>query len=243
MKNLLVGIIMVLLATSFDANAHPIKIYGHRGARGLAPENTLPAYKEGLAIGIDYVDMDVNMTKDGVVVVTHNYGLNPDLTRDKKEQWIDPDKLILIKDLTFKQLQQYDVGKLNPDRFYSYDFPKQKSKDETRISSLKQVIQYVNKVTDNKVNFQVELKTDPRHPEWTVSPEKLALATVKILKEEGVADRTEVQAFDWCCLLTVQKADPKIATAYLTDADKEIAMTSLDPKIAGLWTAGYLVND
>lgn len=70
-----------LFLFTLPLHATTLKLYGHRGARGLSPENTIPAYKTGLAVGIDVVDMDVNMTKDGVVVVTHNFGLNPDITR------------------------------------------------------------------------------------------------------------------------------------------------------------------
>ena len=118
MKNLLLiipSILLMLTALNSTALNKHIPIYGHRGARGLAPENTIPAYKTGLDIGIDYVDMDVNITKDGVVVVAHNFALNPDFTRDSHGSWIG-NKKIFIKNLTFKQLQQYDVGRLKPSR-------------------------------------------------------------------------------------------------------------------------------
>lgn len=105
------------------------------------------------------------------------------------------------------------------------------------------MIEYVNKMTHNKAIFQVELKTDPVHPSWTFSPEKLTTATVKVLKEEGIDGRTELQAFDWRCLQIAQKEDPKIATAYLTEADMTTNMSSNDPKIAGLWTADYLLKN
>ena len=54
------------------------QIYAHRGARGLMPEQTLPAYVAALRLGADYVDMDIGMTKDGVLVITHDLTLNPD---------------------------------------------------------------------------------------------------------------------------------------------------------------------
>lgn len=70
------------------ATADVINIYAHRGYRPLAPENTLPAYTEVMRIGVDVIDMDVNMTKDKVLVVTHDLTLNPDLTKDEKGNWI-----------------------------------------------------------------------------------------------------------------------------------------------------------
>jgi len=235
--------LFIMLATSLSAQAAKIKIYGHRGARGLSPENTIPAYKTGLAIGIDVVDMDVGITKDGVVVVTHNYALNPDITRDPNGKWIPKDKKILIKDLTFAQLKKYDVGRLNPNNEYGDSFPNQHSVDGTHISSLAQVIEYTKKTSGDKIGFQVEAKTDPAHPNWTITPEKFAEAIVNVLKQEKVNDRTELQAFDWRVLLAAQKLDPKLATAYLTDHGIAANMTSPDPEIAGLWSAGYLLKD
>lgn len=241
----LIAIAIIIVAIMFMSPKKPkhIQIYAHRGGRALSPENTIPAYKTGLAIGIDFVDMDVNMTKDGVVVVTHNMRLNPDLTRDKHGNWIDPTSPTPIKDLTFKQLQTYDVGRLKPGTDYAADFPYQYPVDGTHISSLKQVIEYVKQVAGNKVNFQVEIKTDPTHPDWTYSPEAIAAATVKVLKDEKIDTRTELQAFDWRVLLVVQRLDPKIATAYLTDAEIAKNMLSDDPKEAGLWSAGYFLKN
>jgi len=117
------------------ATGDAIQIYGHRGARGLAPENSIPAYKTGLAIGIDFVDMDVHMTKDKVVVVTHDFTLNPNLTRDKDGKWIDENGLPAIKDLSFKELQQYDIGRLKPGTDYGKNFALQSPVDGTHISS------------------------------------------------------------------------------------------------------------
>ncbi len=220
-----------------------IQIYGHRGARGLSPENTIPAYKTGLSIGINTVDMDVNMTKDGVVVITHNFKLNPDITRDSHEKWINPNNPPLIKDLTFAQLQTYDVGRIKPGTDYSKTFAFQYPVDGTHISSLKQVIEYVKSVAGDKVKFQVEIKTDPTTPNWSYPPATIAAATVKVLKEEGVDTRTELQAFDWRVLYQVQKLDPKIATAYLTCQKNSDEMHSKDPKVAGFWTGGKLLKD
>jgi glycerophosphoryl diester phosphodiesterase len=242
-KILFLGIIfMAILTNVFATTTKSIAIYGHRGARGLAPENTIPAYDTGLKIGINYVDMDVGLTKDGVVVVTHDLALNPDLTRDSKGKWIT-DKNILIKDLTWKELETYDVGKLKPSTIYGMGFPEQKAVPGTHIPSLQQVIDYVKKRAGEKVNFQVEIKTDPAHPDWTFPPEQMARAVVKVLKENHLDTRTDLQAFDWRVLQLIQKLNPNLATAYLVEADSMKLLTNKDPKVAGLWTAGFLLKD
>lgn len=241
-KIILLGIVaMAIFTSTFASDPKTILIYGHRGARGLAPENTLPGYRTALTIGVDYIDMDIGITKDGIIVVTHDFALNPDLTHNLEEQWIG-DNQILIKDLTWKELQTYDVGQLKPGTKYNKDFPDQKAFPGTHIPSLKQAIDYAKR-QNNKIKFLIEIKTDPSHPEWTFPPEQITKKVVTFLKKEGIDNRTELQAFDWRVLQAVQKIDPKIATAYLTEKASEKQMTNDDPKIAGLWTAGYLLKN
>ena len=233
----------ITLCLCFSLSAFGLGIYGHRGARGLSPENTIPAYQTALAVGVDYVDMDINMTKDGVLVVTHNFALNPIITRDAKGHWISTKMKVFVKDLTLAQLQQYDVGRIKPGTLYSRLFASQYPVDHTHIPTLKQVIDYVKSVAGDRVGFQIEIKTDPTHPEWSFSPKKLATALAKLMQQEGIVNRTEVQAYDWRCLLAIQKINPKIVTAYLTDELIVKSMSSSDPKVAGLWSAGYLLKN
>lgn len=217
-------------------------IYGHRGARGLAPENTLPAYKTALDLGVDVVDMDVGMTQDGVIVVTHDPHLNPDITRDVSGQWLKNND-ILIKNLNLAQLQQFDVGRIKPGSPYSKLFSSQIAMDYTPIPTLKEVITAVKKYGGEHVRFQIEIKTNPEYPTWTFTPKEFAEAVAKILCEENIVHRTEIQAFDYRCLLELQNINPEIATAYLTYGYGVKQMLSPDKQLAGLWTGGHLLQD
>lgn len=241
-----------------------IQVYAHRGIRSFAPENSIPAYKAGLAVGCDWVDMDIVVSKDGCIVVSHDIWLNPDIVRDSTGKFLAKSKgdLIknvpkeklaeflqpyLVKNLTVAQLKQYDVGKINPDSPYAKYFPDQYAIDGTRMPTLREVIKYVDDITGKKVNFQIEFKTDPEHPDWTPTPDEFAKDLYKVLKEENIINRCEVQSFDWRCLHELQKLDPGIKTAYLTEWDNEpgtpYSFFSDDPKIAGLWTGGKFVNN
>lgn len=235
-------VICLFVFSIVSCSAFGFDLYGHRGARGLAPENTLPAYEAALKSGVNYVDMDVMMTKDHVVVVQHDLTLNPNITRDEKKCWIKNNNII-VKNLSLHQLQQYDVGRIKPGAHYAKLFSHQRSVDNTPIPTLQQVIEYVKKTSGNKVGFQIEIKTDPTYPEQSGSPEELAKAVADVVAKEHVEDRTQVQAFDWRCLLALQKINPKIATAYLTEEDFEVPMQNTNPKIAGLWTAGQLLKN
>src|SRR5512136_328204 len=102
-----VGIVCLLLTQP----AFALDLQGHRGARGLAPENTLPAFATALSLGVTTLELDTGITKDGVVVISHNSALNPDITRDKDGKWLEK-RGPAIYSLTFAELQEYDVGRL-----------------------------------------------------------------------------------------------------------------------------------
>jgi len=213
-----------------------IQVYSHRAARGLMPEQTMPAYVETLRLGVDYVDMDIGMTKEGVLVITHDLGLNPNLTRDSTGHWVD--ESIPIHSMTLEQVRKYNVGKLRPGTEYASYFPYQRSVD-TCIPTLQEIVDYVKKVTGNKVGFQIEIKNDPTKPGLTATPKEFAEALYKLMKEEYIIDRTEVQAFDWQCLVELNKLNPQIKTAYLTDHTTQV----MDDTEKGTWIAGLKPKD
>lgn len=238
-----------------------VEVYAHRGARSFSPENTLPAYKTGLAVGTDWVDMDIGITKDGVIIIDHDIWLNPDILRKNGQFWANSkqsfysqlesaaggiDKNIqpyLVKNLTFQQLQQYDAGAINPASPYSHYFPKQWTVDGTKMPSLQTVVDYVNKTTDKKVNFQIEIKNDPLHPQWTVSPHEFAVKLNDFLKKNHLVDRAEIQSFDWQPLYELHKLNPKVKLAFLVGSDDIERMHSADPQQAGLWSGGKLLKN
>ncbi len=99
--------------------AHPLfDLQGHRGARGLRPENTLAAFAHALSIGVTTLELDTAVTLDGVVVVSHDSELNPDITRDASGRWLaQPGPAIFA--LTFAELQRFDVGRTRPGSAYA----------------------------------------------------------------------------------------------------------------------------
>jgi glycerophosphoryl diester phosphodiesterase len=141
-----------------------VEVYAHRGARSYAPENTIPGYTTGLSIGTDWVDMDIVMSKEGEIIVSHDIRLNPDIVRGADGKFIT-DRL-LVKSLTLEQIKQYDVGRINTASAYSKFFPAQIGMDGVSMPTLREVIKYVNSKTNKKVGFQIEFKTDPEHPDW-----------------------------------------------------------------------------
>src|SRR3712207_1965239 len=127
----------VVSAAAFD-------LQGHRGARGLAPENTLPAFAAALAVGVTTLELACGMTKDGVVVVAHDPVLNPDLARDGEGRYVTPPGVPLAS-LTLAQLKGYDVGRIRPGSRYAEMFPEQRAVDGARIPTLAEVFALVRR--------------------------------------------------------------------------------------------------
>ncbi|MDD3266148.1 MAG: glycerophosphodiester phosphodiesterase family protein [Burkholderiales bacterium] len=238
-----------------------VEVYAHRGARSFSPENTMPGYKTALALGTDWVDMDIGISRDGVIIIDHDIWLNPDILRkdgkffanSKSEMYSNLakesggiDKNIqpyLVKNLTIKQLQEYDAGRLNLNSPYAKYFPEQQAVDGTKMPTLQEVINYVNKTSNKKINFQIEIKNDPLNPTWTVSPKEFAQKINDILVKNKLVDRAEIQSFDWEPLYELHKINPKVKLAFLVGYDDIPRMQESDVKQAGLWSGGKLLKN
>jgi len=200
--------LLALLLFSLPAMA--IDLQGHRGARGLLPENTLPSFERAIALGVTTLEMDVGVTKDGVVVVHHDRRLNPDLARGPDGQYVRA-PAPTIHSLGLEELQRYDVGRLRPGSEYASRFPHQKPLDGTRIPRLSEVLKL-----DSRVMFNIETKIIPDAPNETLPPEPFARAVIAEVRKAGVEKRTTIQSFDFRTLKVVEREAPGIATAYLT---------------------------
>lgn len=218
-------------------------VIGHRGAAGLAPENTLAAFSRALNVGVDAVELDVQLSKDGVVIVYHDFRLKPEITRTSEGKWLGRRKRLPIKDLTLAELKQYDVGRLKPDTTYSNRYPDQQPVDGERIPTLREVISLVKSRPGDETELWIEVKTSPEKPKLSQSPEAVTDAVVAALRKEAFSARTMILSFDWRALAHVQKTAPEIPTVYLSPIGTR--WTHVTPGQAGpaQWSAGIDVGD
>ena len=218
---------------AFASQAAAFDLQGHRGARGHLPENTLPSFERALAIGVDTLELDVGVTRDGVVVIHHDRRLNPDVARGADGQWVKA-PAPTIHSLSFEELQRYDVGRIRPGSEYAARFPHQKAIDGTRIPRLSALFSLAN------VRFNVETKLVPEAPEETLAPEAFARALIAEVRKAGVAARTTIQSFDFRTLAIVQREAPEITTAYLTSGQKGPAVPKLVRDSGGaIWSPNF----
>jgi glycerophosphoryl diester phosphodiesterase len=218
-------------------------LQGHRGARGLSPENTLAGFARALAIGVTTLELDCGVTKDGVVVVSHDRLLAPDHTRDAAGKFLAAPGPAIV-DLTYEELREYDVGRIRPGSRYAASFPEQQPADGERIPRLADVFALVERSGNRDVRFNIETKIDPAHPEQTVSPLAFARAVVEAIRSAGMASRASVQSFDWRTLRLIQNLAPEIPIVALTDQQPGDDDTIEAGKAgASPWLGGLDVDD
>lgn len=233
----LLAIVLSLAACAAQA----LDLQGHRGARGLLPENTLPSFQRALELGVTTLELDIAITSDGVLVISHDPALNPDLTRDASGRFLEQ-RGPAIHSLTWAQLQAYDVGRIKPGTDYARQFSDQQPVDGTRIPRLSDLFDLVKRSGDTTVRFAIETKVTPDKPEETPAPEPFARAVVEEIRKAGMATRSQILSFDWRTLQVVQKIAPEIATVYLSIQRRMDNISAGRPE-GSRWTAGFQYRD
>ena len=192
-----------------------VLLLGHRGARGLAPENTLAAFARAAAIGVSGFELDCAITRDGVVVVHHDALLNPDTTRGPDGRWLTaPGPPIAT--LAWNELQRYDLGRIQPGSDYERRFPHQTPADGSRIPRLAELFALARQPGAESLSFCIELKVSPLTPERTTTPEDFAQRVVAAVHEGGMERRSSVLSFDWRALSAARRAAADIPVVCLT---------------------------
>jgi len=229
---------LLLLAAPVQA----FDLQGHRGARGLAPENTLAAFETALAVGLSTLELDLAMTRDDVLVVSHNRRLNPDHTRGPDGKFLETEGPA-IRSLTLAELQRYDVGRLKPGTAYAADFPEQRAIDGTRIPALTELFDMVKRLGADHVRFNIETKVTPSSGAETPDPDTFAAALAKAVREAGLTVRVSLQSFDWRTLAAMRSIAPEIERVCLTVEALNFDSVRRGEPGPSPWLAGLDVDD
>ena len=229
--------LMLIVTLLLMPSAWAFDLQGHRGARGLMPENTLAAFEHALRLGVSTLELDIAITADGMPVVSHDAALNPAITRDSSGQWIKG-KGPLIHALTLEQLQTFDVGRVDPASSYARSLPDQQAQDGQRVPTLASVFALVRRLGADTVRFDMETKIAPNRPADTPDVAAFVDTVLQAIRAAGVTKRVMIQSFDWRSLRLIQQLEPAIETVYLTT---ESARSNNVRDSA--WTAGMLWRD
>ncbi len=192
-----------------------------------------------LDLGVTTLETDLAITRDGVVVISHDPLLNLDLTRGPDGQWLTVAGPVL-RTLTLDELKKYDIGRVNPASKYAQQFPEQKPVDGQRIPTLAEFFA----MAGPDVRFNIEIKTDPNKPDLTIEPAAFAAAAVDGIRKGKAETRSTLQSFDWRGLIAAKKLAPEIATGCLTIESNNFdtvgrAASRPSPWLAGLDLAAH----
>ncbi len=181
-----------------------VLVHGHRGARALRPENTLPAFEYAIARGVDALELDMAVTRDNVLVISHDPLLHPPVCSG-------PVPEAVIHELTLAQVREWDCGKVqNP------AFPRQQTVPGTRMPTLDEVFALAPK---GKFLFNIETKIFADHPELTPSPEEFVRLVLAVVQKHHLESRVILQSFDFRTLHAMKRAAPEIALSALYSGD------------------------
>ena len=229
MYRYLVLTFLLLTSACAPAQAPPLvvpatfDVQGHRGARGLLPENTIPAFVRALELGVTTLELDTVISGDGEVVVSHEpvmsseICLAPDGTRIRDEDAHN------IYRMPYAEVARYDCGTLRPRKFSAQEArpgtPKPLLRDVIRTAEAwaeehgRPAPQY-NVETKSRVSWEGE-----RHP----APAVFAEAVLDVLREKGVLDRSWLQSFDVRTLQAARGLDPTVKLVLLVDNRRGLA--------------------
>ena len=196
-----------------------IKIYGHRGARGDLPENTLESFKYLFENKISAYETDILLTKDLIPVVYHDFRLNPALTKDAQGNWIE-DNDIKIFDLTYEELSKFKIGEIDKKSKYGRRFNSQKSLGEIKIPKLSDLLELTSNYISDALIINLEIKSTPVEDNLTPPPNVMARIIIDEVNKTELKDKIFYSSFDWRILREIKNIDSKISRGYLTSEIK-----------------------
>ena len=230
-RSLMVGLAATLLASgsciisngNAQAKAIPqiFDFEAHRGGRDARPENTLFSFAYAMELGVTTLEMDMQMTKDGRIVISHNPYMSHNLAQETSGKYVENGKYD-IRTMTLDQITQFDVGTMNPAAgdYYEGHGKTQLSVPGTKMPTLEEVFDLANAYGNDKVLFNIETKSypDQSFPEAKNSPNPAEFVTkvYEIIKKYHMEERVMLQSFDWRTLKEMRKLDPKITLVALT---------------------------
>lgn len=205
--------------TYAKVNYDVFDLEAHRGGRDVRPENTLYSYAYAIELGATSIECDMQLTKNGQIVMSHNPILNSDITRDENGNYIENNKYD-IRLMTVDELKKFDVGVMDPNCGEYYDLHgKTQFSYDAKIPTLEELMQLIQSYGDKNIVLNIETKSypDPASAGYknNADPKKFVEVFNNIVKKYDMEDRVVLQSFDWQTLIEMKKLNPNISTSAL----------------------------
>ncbi|MEI6056984.1 MAG: glycerophosphodiester phosphodiesterase family protein [Lentisphaerota bacterium] len=214
----------------------------HRGGRDIRPENTIPAFAYGMETGVTSIELDVYLSIDGVVVVSHDPFLSYTLARNSEGEWLPKDKPLDIRLMKYADIEKYLVGETNPadTEYFALHGTTQVRFSNARIPTLAEVFELMNLYKADNVLMNLEIKTcpDPKGSEYTNSPdpELIAKKVLAVIDQYKMRNRIRILEFDWRVIKKLKEIAPDLTLVALIEPDGTKADS---PWLGGLKLADY----
>jgi glycerophosphoryl diester phosphodiesterase len=203
---------------NMDSSSTKFDWQGHRGARGLLPENTIPSFLKALEFPVKTLELDVVVSKDNKLIISHEPWFSHHICIKPDSSQVTPleEKELLILNMTYKEIKAFDCGSRGNERF-----PEQQ-KMKVYKPSLKEMVNAVEtycKTNNRELPFyNIEIKSNPEYYDTlTPNPENFVKLVLQKVKEIGIYDHCNLQSFDINILNEIHKQDDKIPVAYLIE--------------------------
>jgi glycerophosphoryl diester phosphodiesterase len=213
----------------------PFDAQGHRGARGLRPENTLSSFAKALQVGVTTLELDTGISQDGEVVVSHDPRISTEICVDTHPvRPGDPEYPYvgdLIVELTLRQIKTVDCGRRAPADFAAT----QVEMPGSRIPTLSEVFGLAKRYEANEVRFNIETKIDPTAPGETVGPRVFVRRVVDVIEDHDAIGRSMLQSFDWRTLVAARRLKRALRLVALGDETTfQLSEPGASPWLAGI---------
>ena len=200
------------LLDAFRGSAKIIRIVGHRGARGLFPENSMFGFENILKMGVTLIELDVVFSKDKTPIITHDHTINPSTSRDVDGEFVNEN--IKVSSLTVEQIKNYEIGRFDLDSDYGKRFPEQAQLDGIYMPTLQELFEKMQQPDFEQMRLMVEIKSEPNYS--SQDRENIASIVTKQVRDANLANKVLLHSFDWLLLSECKKKDPEITTSFLT---------------------------
>ncbi|WP_416403279.1 glycerophosphodiester phosphodiesterase [Arthrobacter sp. LFS091] len=227
-----------LPAHASDTNPHGtdnhFDLQAHRGGIGLTVESTLASFAKGIETGVSTLEMDLQITKDGREVITHDRKISGQKCKDTAPVTPgDPSYPYVgkyIKDLTFDQVRSLDCGSQTLPQF-----PGQQPSPGAKMPTLAEVFDLANRYRASQVKFNIETKVEAGAPEETAPREQFVEVALREINKAHMAERVSIESFDWGSLRLVKERQPGIRTVALTNKDfLQVGQPGKSPWLGGI---------
>ena len=206
-----------------------IRIVGHRGARGLVPENTMVGFRSAISMGIQLIEFDVMLCADGFPVITHNHTIHAPTFKTSDGNFIEHEPKVL--DLNWVELQKFEVGHLDSSTEYAKRFPDQLQFDGIKVPKLDELLNYVKTAVHHPIYLMLEIKSDPSYLNDEIFRKKLVREVVQRVRDHGLTEQTLLHSFDWRVLEECRSFAPEFPTSFLTQIKQNPADVGEDSSL------------